>query len=504
MRKLLLAIAILLPTFAAAQEDARPPLTVGVNTVRANFDPGLALGNVDIPITYNVFDTLVARDFSKSEDRTAYELVPGLAQSWKRIDDRTMEFSLRPGVQFHNGQPFTSADVKYTFDRILDPASDYVSAKNLLKVIERVDVVDDLTVRIMTKAPSPILLHLLAYHTSDIVPKAYFESVGKAGFGQKPIGTGPFAFVKLQPDESMELKANDAYFRGRPTISTLTFKAIPEVSARITALANGEVDIINSLPPDQLAAIQNLGCCEIRSTMANHHFIQYNTYNPVMADKKLRQALNLAIDRQLLANALWDGKATIPHSAQYEAWGRELYNPDRPTLAYDPDRARQLLKESSYNGEPINYVTHPVYYTNGVPVAEAVVEMWKAIGVNASVRVDEGWSKLKKEDPVLTVKNGSDWVVPTDPAVTLFMTWSKRLWKDEARFDELAEQGETSLDAKNRYDVYQKMVDLFEEDAPGTYLYRAPDFYGVRSGVQWLPNTEYTMDFRPDNVHLAQ
>ncbi|ASP89733.1 hypothetical protein CDO26_37055 (plasmid) [Sinorhizobium meliloti] len=495
---------MLLPTFAAAQEESRPPLSVGVNTVRANFDPGLALGNVDIPITYNMFDTLVARDFSKSKDRTAYELVPGLAQSWKRIDDRTMEFSLRQGVQFHNGQPFTSADVKFTFDRILDPTSDYVSARNLLKVIERVDAVDDLTVRITTKAPSPILLHLLAYHTSDIVPKAYFESVGEAGFGQKPVGTGPFAFVKLQPDESMELKANDAYFRGRPTISALTFKAIPEVSARITALANGEVDIINSLPPDQLAAVQNLGCCQIHSTMANHHFIQYNTYNPVTADKTLRQALNLAIDRQLLANALWDGKATIPHSAQYEAWGPELYNPDRPTPAYDPDRARQLLKESSYKGEPIYYLTHPVYYTNGVAVAEAVVQMWKAIGVNASVRVDEGWSKLKKDDPVLTVKNGSDWVVPTDPAVTLFMTWSKRLWKDEARFDELAEQGETSLDAKNRHDIYQKMIDVFEEDAPGTYLYRAPDFYGVRSGIQWLPNTEYTMDFRPDNVRFTK
>ncbi|MER8758046.1 ABC transporter substrate-binding protein [Mesorhizobium sp. M0976] len=504
MRKLLLAMAIMLPTFAVAQEDTRPPLTIGVNTVRSNFDPGLALGNVDIPITYNVFDTLVARNFSKSKDRTSYELVPGLAQSWKQIDDRTVEFSLRSGVSFHNGQPLTSADVKFTFDRILNPNSDYVEARNLLKVIEKVDIVDDLTVRITTKAPSPVLLQLLAYHSSEIVPKAYFTSVGESGFGQKPVGTGPFAFVKLQPDESMELKANDAYFRGRPTVSTLTFKAIPEVSARITALANGEVDIANSLPPDQLKAVESLGCCEIRSTLANHHFIQYNTYNPVMADKKLRQALNLAIDRQLLVDALWDGKATLPHSAQYEGWGPGLYNPNRPTPPFDPDKARRLLKESSYKGQPIYYVTHPSYYTNGVPVAEAVVEMWKAIGVNASVRVDEGWGKLTKDDPILTVRNSSDWVVPTDPAVTLYMTWSKDLWKDEAEFDALAEQGETTLDVKRRYDIYQKMIDIFEEDAPGTYLYRAPDFYGVRSGIEWLPNTEYTMDFRPDNIHFTK
>lgn len=504
MRYLLLAVAMLLPTFAVAQDETRPPLTVGVNTVQANFDPGLALGNVDFPITYNVFDTLVGRDFSKSKDRTAYELIPGLAQSWKRIDDRTMEFSLRPDVHFHNGQALTSADVKFTFDRILDPASDYVEARNLLKVIERVDVVDALTVRITTKQPSPVLLHLLAYNSSDIVPKAYFESVGEAGFGQKPIGTGPFSFVKLQPDESMELAANDSYFRGRPTISALTFKSIPEVSARITALANGEVDIINSLPPDQLKAVESLGCCEIRSVLMNHHFIQYNTYNPVMADKKLRQALNLAIDRQLLVKSLWDGKATVPHSAQYEAWGPELYDPNRPTLPLDADRARQLLKESSYKGQPIYYITHPVYYTNGVAVAEAVVEMWKAIGVNASVRVDEGWTKLTKDDPALTVRNSSDWVVPTDPAVTLYMTWTKDLWKDEARFDELAEQGETTLDVKRRHDIYQKMIDIFEEEAPGTYLYRAPEFYGVKSNIQWLPNTDYTMDFRPDNIHFTK
>ncbi|WP_234819637.1 MULTISPECIES: ABC transporter substrate-binding protein [Sinorhizobium] len=502
MRNLLVAVAMLLPTFVVAQEDTRPPLTVGVNAVRANFDPAMALGNVDIPITYNMFDTLVARDFSKSKDRTAYELVPGLAKSWKRVDDRTMEFSLRPGVRFHNGQPFTSADVKFTFDRILNPESDYVSARNLLKVIERVDIVDDLTVRITTTAPSPILLHLLAYHSSDIVPKAYFESVGESGFGQKPVGTGPFAFVKLQPDESMQLKANDTYFGGRPTISSLTFKSIPEVSARITALANGEVDVINSLPPDQLEAVKTLGCCEVRSALMNHHFLLYNTFNPVMADKKLRRALNLAIDRKLIVDALWNGQATLPHSAQYEAWGPELYNPDRPTPAFDPERARQLLAESSYKGQPIYYVTHPVYYTNGVPVAEAVTEMWKAIGVNASVRVDEGWSKLKKDDPVLTVRNGSDWVVPTDPAVTLYMTWAKRFWQDEQRFDELAKEGETTLDSKRRYDIYQTMIDIFEDEAPGTYLYRAPEFYGVRSNFEWLPNTEYTMDFRPNNIHF--
>jgi peptide/nickel transport system substrate-binding protein len=504
MRSLILAMAMLLPTLAVAQDDARPPLTVGVNTVRANFDPGLAIGNVDIPITYNVFDTLIARDFSKSPDRTTYELVPGLAQSWTAIDDRTTEFSLRPGVLFHNGQSLTSADVKFTFDRILDPASDYVSARNLLKVIERVEIVDNLTLRITTFEPSPILLQLLAYHTSNIVPKAYFESIGEAEFGQHPVGTGPFSLVDLEPDESIELKANDAYFGGRPTISTLTFKAIPEVAGRITALANGEADIINSIPPDQVSALESLGCCQVMTALMNHHFLLYNTYNPVMASKQLRQALNLAIDRQLLADALWNGKATLPHSAQYAAWGPELYNPDRPTPAYDPDRARALLTESGYNGEPIYYVTHPVYYTNGIAVAEAVVEMWKAIGVNASVRVDEGWTKLTKEDPVLTVRNGSDWVVPADPAVTLYMTWSKRFWKDEARFDELAHEGETTLDPKRRYDIYQNMIDIFEDEAPGTYLYRAPEFYGVRQGIEWSPNTEYTMDFRAANIHVAQ
>ncbi|MER8563524.1 ABC transporter substrate-binding protein [Mesorhizobium sp. M0578] len=171
---------------------------------------------------------------------------------------------------------------------------------------------------------------------------------------------------------------------------------------------------------------------------------------------------------------------------------------------FDADRARQLLKESSYKGQPIYYITHPVYYTNGVAVAEAVVEMWKAIGVNASVRVDEGWTKLTKDDPALTVRNSSDWVVPTDPAVTLYMTWTKDLWKDEARFDELAEQGETTLDVKRRHDIYQKMIDIFEEEAPGTYLYRAPEFYGVKSNIQWLPNTDYTMDFRPDNIHFTK
>ncbi|WP_292488729.1 ABC transporter substrate-binding protein [Mesorhizobium sp.] len=488
---------------ASVQFAVAEDLIVGMQEVRPLFDPAIETGNTGIPLSNAIFDTLIRRDFQADGKGTGGELVPALAESWRRVDDHTLEVKLRAGSTFHNGDPLTSKDVKFTFDRILDPKSQYGRSQFQYENIARVETPDDLTVRIVTKKPDPTIEMMLTFPASSIVPKDYFEKVGFDAFGQKPIGAGPYRFVQSIDDDRVILEDFPQYWQGKPPADKLVFREIPDLSARITALANGEVGIINNVTPDQIPAIETLGCCDVRSVMANSQVLNYRTSNPVMADKRFRQGLNLAIDRELLSKALWNGKAEVLHSHQYAEWG-DLYNAERPKFAYDPERARELIAQSGYKGEEIDFITSPVYYTNGLAAAEAIVSMWQKIGVNAKVQVNENFYEISNDDPGIEVRNLSDWADLPDPNVTIMWSWTTTaLWDGNEAFQELGRKAATTLDKKERFSLYQKVLDNFEDQAPGTVLYRVPDFYGVRHDIKWQPYTNYVMDFRPGNFAVG-
>ena len=498
---LLTVLVCLAPALAGADDQARPSLSVAMQAFRPTLDPAIALANVGFPLSIQMFDTLIYRDMSTNQEGTGNVLKPGLARSWERLDDLTLELKLRPGLTFHNGEPLTAEDVRFSFERILAPDSKYTWAKTQLSNIDRVEVKDDLTVRVVTKKPDAVLINLLAYMATAIVPKDYFQKVGFEAFGQKPVGSGPYRLVKYRAKELVEFEPFDQWYGGRPPLAKLTIKVIPEVSARITALANNEVQIINSIPPDQLSAVEKLESCRILSTPVNHHLINYRTAHPAMADKKLRQALNLAIDRRLLADTLWGGRATVSHGHQYPEWG-QLYNPDRPRFAYDPDKAKKLLKESGYQGQELIFTTHPVYYTNGLAAAQAVTEMWRRIGARIKLKVDENWYANSLKDESIAIRNISDWLVIADPHVTILWSWAvSSQWTDNDRFKELGQEAMSTLETGKRLEIYQQMLDMFEEEAPGTVLYRAQEFYGVKKNLDWRPYM-YFMEFRPGHIKI--
>ncbi|MDK1494775.1 ABC transporter substrate-binding protein [Sinorhizobium sp. 7-81] len=489
---------------SAVQIAAAQDLVIGMQEVRPRFDPAIETGNTGIPLSNAVFETLIRRDYQSDGKGTGAKLVPALAESWHRVDDLTLELKLRSGLTFHNGDPLTSKDVKFTFDRILDPKSQYARSQFQYENIARVEAPDDLTVRVVTKKPDPTIELMLTFPASSIVPKDYYEKVGFEAFGQKPVGAGPYRFVQSVDDDHVTLEAFPVFWGGKPPAEKLVFREIPDLSARITALANGEVEIINNVTPDQIPAVDNLDCCEVRSVMANSHLLNYRTSNPLMADKRFRQGLNLAIDRELLSKALWNDKAEVLHSHQYAEWG-DLYNADRPTFPYNPDRARKLIEESGYKGEEIQFTTSPVYYTNGLAAAEAIVSMWQKVGVNAKVEVNESWYEKSNDDPGIEVRNISDWGDLPDPNVTIMWSWTiTALWDGNKAFQDLGHKAATTLDRKERFGLYQQMLDMFEDEAPGTVLYRVPDFYGVRRDTKWQPYTNYVMDFRPGSFVFGE
>lgn len=490
-------------TTSADAPVERETLTVGVQGLPAAMDPANELSNVGTRVTYSVFDMLIRRDFLDNN-----KLVPSLAVSWERTSDTVLQLKLREGVTFHNGDPFSADDVKYTFDRLRLPETQLVEAQGYFASFKEVRVIDPLTVEIETNEPDPLLEKRLATWGSWIIPMNYHQSVGgDEAFAQAAIGAGPYKVVSLTPDDELVLERYEGYWGEKPPVKQVIFKVIPEASTRVTALINGEVQIITNIPPDQVATLEGADNATIKQIpLANMHVLRYNTKHPVLQSKQLRQAMNLAIDRQLLIDTLWSGKALPLRGHQFEEYG-DLYNADRPFTAFDPEKAKQLVAESGYDGTLINYETEGNYYTNGLAAGEAIIEMWKAVGINAQIRLRQPGESIPVEESM--VANWSNSSILADPDGALWRGWGqqsgvqKNYWAAPEAFNQLGLEARTTLDGAVRFANYQQMLDIWEDEAPGTVLYVPVENYGVANDVQWEPYPFYYMDLRAYNLAFA-
>jgi ABC-type dipeptide transport system, periplasmic component len=472
-------------------------LKIGVAALPQNMDPILNVGNTGIRIHFNVFETLLLADQKQN-----FALKPMLASSWKRIDDYTVEFTLKKGIKFHNGDELKAKDVQFSFNRLKEKLPGVELAASLLSVIKEVQVVDDYTVRIITKEVDPILEQRIASSWGSwIVPADYIAKVGNEAFAAKPVGTGPFKVVSYSP-EKIVLERFDDYWGEKPHVKRIEYILYPETSARMTALVTGEVDIITQLPPDQIPVIEKEKNLAVKSlNISNMHVLIYNTQSGPLKDKNFRHALNLAIDRQLLCDTLWHGKAIVPRGHQYPEYG-ELYFKDYPVAEYNLEKAKQLVAESAYKGEVIEYELQPGYYTFGTEAAETIVNMWKKIGVNAKV-------VFKDKNDYKDVANWSNTMRFPDPSGGLWLLWgpgttaSKKTWVDmDPEFIKTGQELSSIIDPARRRELARKLMEIWDDAAPGTVLYFPFESWGIRKGLEWEPYSSQTMDFRAENFQV--
>lgn len=504
---------LLAATSMLAIAEERPKLVVGVADLPATLEPGKELSNVGTRVNYNIFDTLIRRDFLSAEGGGGSKLVPGLATEWKRLDELTLEVKLREGVTFHNGAPLTVEDVVFTFspERLSGKNAILPEGRAYFSILVDVKAIDASTVHFITKAPDPLLEHRISSWASWIVNKADWEAkaVKDGGIPMFPVGTGPFMLDEYKADESIRLVAFDNYFGGTPTAASVTFREIPEPSTRIAGLVSGEFDIITNVAPDQIPQINSYDDIETRSVvLANSHVLSYGTQDPVIKDARVRQAMNLAIDRNLLNEALWGGQAKVPNGHQYPEFG-DMYNPDHKGLEYNPERAKELLAEAGYDGGLIKYTTQANYYLNALPAAQAIIEMWKAVGLNVELDVVESFSGLNMS--ALQVRTWSNSTRYPDPVGGLWNLWGpfgnpqrgSGSWagtENLERFNELGRIIESTVDIKTRQPAAFEMLEIWKTDAPGTILYQPLETYGVSKKISWQPYTFYYMDLRPYNL----
>lgn len=498
------AMLALLPMTGVQAQDARPGLKVGVAGLPPNLEPGRVLSNVGTRVTYSMFDTLIRRDFLSAAGGGGSKLVPGLAESWTRLGPDLLEVKLRDNVKFHDGSPLTAQDVVFTFSQ--DRFKTLPEGAAYFGVLQSVEAVGPLTVRFRTKMPDPLLEQRLSSWASWIVNEKDWRAKAARGDVRDPIGTGPFKLVEFSPDQQIVLQAFDDYFGGPPNASSVTFRQVPETAGRIAGLVSGEFDIITNVAPDQMNELSQYDGVDVRTVaLANSHMLAYSGQDPVLADKRVRKALDLAINRDLLVEALWSGKATIPRGHQYPEYG-PLYDETRAPPKYDPDRARELLKEAGYSGQPIVYMSQGNYYTNGLAVAQAIMSMWEEVGINVTLQNVENLEAVPPEK--LSVRNWSNSTRYPDPVGAIWIAWgpggnAQRVWKSwkaPARFNEVGTALQTEIDVAKRQALAKELLDIWEDEAPGSILFQPTEAYGVRKNVKWQPYTFYYMDLRNYNL----
>lgn len=459
--------------------------------------PSCTSGNTSIRILFNIFETTLLAD-----PKDNFSLKPMLATEWKRVDDYTLEVTLRKGVKFHNGDEMTAKDVAFSFNRVHEKLPGIEDATNLLALVKEVQVIDDYKLRIVTNVVDPLLEHRIASAWGAwIVPADYITEVGNDAFAAKPVGTGPYKVVSYSP-EKVVMERFDDFWGEKPSAKRIEYIVYNETSTRMTALITGEVDIITQLPLDQVPVIEGNQDLSVKGlNISNIHVLTFNTEGGPLSDKKLRQALSLSIDRQMLVDKLWQGKAVIPEGHQYVEYGDYYFN-DYPAPQYNVEKAKKLLAESSYNGELIEYELRSNYYTLGNEAAEAIVDMWNKIGINAKVKFTD---KMERK----SVSTWSNTMRFPDPSGGLSLLWGpgtaadRIYWKDmDKQFIQNAEEMASILDPAKRKELARKQMQIWDDIAPGTVLYYPYEGWGIRKGLEWTPYSSQAMDFRADNFKV--
>jgi len=364
---------------AAAAAGPQGQLTWGVHVTLAPtwLDPAETPGIITpFMMMYALHDSMV-------KPMPANPMAPSLAESWTSSEDGLgYEFVLRKGVTFHNGEPLTAEDVKFSFERYRGTSHAVMKER-----VARIETPDPLRVRFILKKPWPDFLTFYATATGAgwIVPKKYVEQVGDEGFKKAPVGAGPYKFVSFTPGLELVLEAYEQYWRKAPNVKRLVFKVIPDESTRLAALKRNEIDIAYSIRGELAEELQRTPGFQLKAQVLQGAFWLYfpEQWDPKSPwhDIRVRQAANLAIDRKTINEALTLGHSAITNSIIPDSFDF-YWKP--PAAVFDPAKAKKLLAEAGFsNGFDAGDYYCDTAYAN---IGETVLNNLKAIGIRVKLR----------------------------------------------------------------------------------------------------------------------
>ncbi|MBA3891921.1 MAG: hypothetical protein H0X64_15470 [Gemmatimonadaceae bacterium] len=483
---LALTLAVMLLGLALAQGPREETVVVAVNIDSSSMNPWLSTTITDKNVVTHIYDTLLLRD-------EAMTIQPHVAASYEPIDDLTWEFVLRDDVYFTNGEQLTAHSVAFTVEHFRDPSLNAPSIAQFA-LIDRVEVVDDLTLRIVTTAPFPALPAIMTEFW--IIPEGHTTAVGGQGLSTNPVGSGPYMLAEWARDERVVLEANPDHWNGTPPIRFAEFRVVPDQNTRIAQAQTGEADIVAQVPTEALELLERSGRVRIAEAPGPRaYFMTLNTrHDTPLRDQRVRQAINYAIDVEEIIEFIFDGRGnTLATLLTPEQFG---YDASIEPYGYDPERARELLAEAGYaDGFSIVMQGPTSRYPKDVEVSQTIAAQLGRVGIDVDLSIIE-WGtyigQFRAEDGPPMFLLG--WSIPTfdpDSILTPLLTTGNTYDRfDDPDLQALIAQARSTVDADDRAEVYSDVQALMLDLAPMVYLYQLNELYVISNRIDWQPRAD--------------
>lgn len=429
--------------------------------------------------------------FKRDEDG---EIKPELVDTYENIDDLTWEFTLSEGVKFHNGDELTAEDVKFTLERVAndDSLREYFHYSQ----IEEVEIIDDYHFKIKTYEPEPILLNRLSRIGSGILPKSYIEENGWDHFYKHPIGTGPFQFVEWNRDSDIVFEVFEDYFEGKvEDWDKLVFRIIPEISTRVAELLTGGVDLAINIPHQEWDRVNNNDGTSIVSSSVSQRvamLLLRNHEGYPTEDQRVREAIDLAIDNEVLTKHVLGG-AAVPVRTRVTPGNTGAHEGLYNTFVYDPDEAKKLLEEAGY-GDGLEITIHGT--SDAGDLVTMIADMLDDVDI--TVNID-----LMEQSKFVELRN------ERAHEDSFFITYGNSLFDASLaldnisyeisgefvgylneEFEEIIEKAAINMDLEERTEQYKQAQEMVAEDRPYVYLYAETANYGVGDHINFSPRSD--------------
>ncbi|WP_017725934.1 ABC transporter substrate-binding protein [Halalkalibacterium ligniniphilum] len=435
-------------------------------------------------VATSIFEGLIDRDLDLN-------LTPGLATEWEYLDDLTLQFKLREGVEFHNGEPFNAEAVKFTFDRLLGEEGATGPQRSNYTSIENVEIINDYEVVFHLNKPDPVLLTKLAGYGAVIVPPNYVQESSEENFNANPVGTGPFKMVSYNRDSQIVLEKNENYWKeGLPKLDQVTFRFIPEATTRLAELQTGAIDIMKRVEISQVETVENnenLTLLDIGSPTV--YSLRFDPSQEPLDDVRVRKAINHAIDVDEIIEQIIGGYGN--RIATYQSDLSFGFNPNLEPYEYNPELASELLAEAGVEEGTVLDV-----YTSGEDstfreIVQAVAFYLEQVGIQLNVNTVE-FSTLTSE----LIPNGNaghmyrqswgGWTLDFDnTAYSMYAEgeqWNPSFYDEQVQ--QLLEASRQTIDQNEREVIFMELTERLYELVPEVNLYQSIDRYAINQRVQ--------------------
>jgi peptide/nickel transport system substrate-binding protein len=474
-------VAALLAAAAPAARADQANFVVDLASDPASLDPHVQWDPDSYIVYRNIFDNMVTRDANGT-------IVPQVATAWRYEDDTHIVFTVRDDITFQDGTKLTPEDVVFSIRRITDPAFKSPQLSQFDQ-IAGAEVAGPHAVRVTTKTTYPVLLAQLT--KLSIVPKAYVQKIGDQAFNQSPMGSGPYKFVSRAQGVRVVLEANPNYWRGKPPFPHVEMHPVPDESTRIADVRTGRADIARLLSTDDADQLRSDGALNVLWTPTERvTMVELNAEDGATKDRRVREAIAHAIDRDTIIEALLKGYAkpvNVPLTPA--SFG---YVGDIPAYGYDPARAKALLKEAGIApGTKVSFLTSPVFDQR---IVQAVQQMLNDVGLDASLQTVDLATYLKlrqgRPDEAGDVSYFRWSCGCQDADGTLFplfhssSQWAK--YRNPA-VDAALEAGRNTLDTAKRQANYRTALTAIHDDVAVVPLFQDVVMYAARKPVQFRP-----------------